>query len=214
LGRACGASSLGPFRRASMPGGGIAFRCPYAGRAENGGHLERGASSARPDRRPASMHNTPLEPLWADRGLRGMWGMRERPRSREPRSSGRLCMIGEPPRAGGAAPTLSRCPPFNRPAAEADDGNAIPRPRTDARPHGGRGDGPARHPCLPSRTRPPLPRHVPRMPRSGPHTRCDRHTLGLAVIRPARTYCFGHDEEPTADRNRGQLDRTRGWLIA
>ena len=46
--------------------------------------------------------------------------------------------------------------------------DATPRPGKDARPNGGRGDGPARHPCLGSRTRPPAARHPTDAAAGGP----------------------------------------------
>ena len=55
------------------------------------------------DRDSGIMRNRPFEAVSSDRGLLGLWGMHERPRSRDSGSSGRLCMLrGAPERMGDA----------------------------------------------------------------------------------------------------------------
>jgi hypothetical protein len=93
------------FRAASLPRGvGVHPWMAESRRMRflNGGHLEDGWGRARGRGRGSGiMRDAPLEAVWSDRGLSGMWGMRERPRSRGPGSSGPSCMLrGAPTRMG------------------------------------------------------------------------------------------------------------------
>ena len=85
-------------------------------RMQNGGRLEEWVGlSPGADRGSGIMRNRPFEAVSSDRGLLGMRGMRERPRSRDSGSSGRLRMVCEPSRAGGPAPAPLQVPAVKEP---------------------------------------------------------------------------------------------------
>jgi hypothetical protein len=132
----------GLFRPASMPRGRVAF--PQSGLAAawlNDGHLERDQVVPGGGSRGASMRNTTTKRLRPDRAVMRTWGTRNTARSSRVPSNAVLCMIGEPPCAGGPCRSLSRCRRSKTDLPSTAAGSATPPAGHGcpaARPHGRR----------------------------------------------------------------------------